>query len=420
MGRIQTLTRFEVLAGGSYSVDLGLTLSLSPLRRWLVVDPQVDILGFYVPHRHVYGDDWMTYIKSGIDEAATFTGYTLTVPSPIFGLPPTFTGDVPKWTVEPINMIWNRYFRVPSDDANVLDHHDLHQSDFNALNYGLLAARLKTPLTTMTYRAPDAADRLVPLSDATGKALGETGAGSMQYIDLTNLSRIQARYGSEQGRDWFAQRYNDVLSMEWGGRASPDADERPTLLGRLSTNLGGSNLGGNDDASLGTFQGRTAGQLSFRIPSFYAPEHGSMWILMLLRYPDFWELEKTRFDDLVDPSYLEFAGEGRLVAAEPPRKVTQADYFVGGSETHVLGYEPYGQWYRYQRPRIHPLYLDRRGFPIHAGLPNQDQIHYCQDQEHEDQFQSVQFGHWQAYGKAVVRARTTVPPPIRSLFAGVG
>src|SRR5436305_9319914 len=42
-------------------------LRLSPLRRGLAIDSTVDIFTFYVPHRHVYGEQWIKFIdrKSG-------------------------------------------------------------------------------------------------------------------------------------------------------------------------------------------------------------------------------------------------------------------------------------------------------------------------------------------------------------------
>src|SRR5260221_383584 len=42
-------------------------LSLSPLRRGLAIDSTVDIFTFYVPHRHVYGDQWITFMKDGVN-----------------------------------------------------------------------------------------------------------------------------------------------------------------------------------------------------------------------------------------------------------------------------------------------------------------------------------------------------------------
>src|SRR3712207_5386607 len=43
------------------------TFSLSPLRRGLAIDSTVDIFTFYVPHRHVYGEQWIKFMKDGVN-----------------------------------------------------------------------------------------------------------------------------------------------------------------------------------------------------------------------------------------------------------------------------------------------------------------------------------------------------------------
>src|SRR5437762_1914851 len=38
-----------------------------PLRRGLAIDSTVDIFTFYVPHRHVYGEQWIKFMKDGVN-----------------------------------------------------------------------------------------------------------------------------------------------------------------------------------------------------------------------------------------------------------------------------------------------------------------------------------------------------------------
>src|SRR2546422_11615677 len=54
-----TLFRSEMDAVGA--------LRLSPLRRGLAIDSTVDIFTFYVPHRHVYGEQWIKFMKGGVN-----------------------------------------------------------------------------------------------------------------------------------------------------------------------------------------------------------------------------------------------------------------------------------------------------------------------------------------------------------------
>src|SRR5438093_403974 len=42
-------------------------LRLSTLRRGLAIDSTVDIVTFYVPHRNVYGEQWIKFMKYGVN-----------------------------------------------------------------------------------------------------------------------------------------------------------------------------------------------------------------------------------------------------------------------------------------------------------------------------------------------------------------
>ena len=66
MGRLQTLSCVPVMAGDSFEQDLVGSFRLSPMRRGLAVDSMVDIFTFYVPHRHIYGDAWITMMEEGV------------------------------------------------------------------------------------------------------------------------------------------------------------------------------------------------------------------------------------------------------------------------------------------------------------------------------------------------------------------
>src|SRR5262245_14516103 len=56
IGRLITISTTPVIA-----------LRLSPLRRGLAIDSTVDIFTFYVPHRHVYGEQWIKFMKDGVN-----------------------------------------------------------------------------------------------------------------------------------------------------------------------------------------------------------------------------------------------------------------------------------------------------------------------------------------------------------------
>src|SRR5438445_6754822 len=67
IGRLITISTTPVIAGGSFEMDAVGALRLSPLRRGLAIDSTVDIFTFYVPHRHVYGEQWIKFMKDGVN-----------------------------------------------------------------------------------------------------------------------------------------------------------------------------------------------------------------------------------------------------------------------------------------------------------------------------------------------------------------
>src|SRR5690606_39668695 len=66
IGRLITISTTPVIAGDSFEMDAVGALRLSPLRRGLAIDSTVDILTFYVPHRHVYGEQWIKFMTDGV------------------------------------------------------------------------------------------------------------------------------------------------------------------------------------------------------------------------------------------------------------------------------------------------------------------------------------------------------------------
>src|SRR5262249_43558479 len=67
IGRLITISTTPVIAGDSFEMDAVGALRLSPLRRCLAIDSTVDIFTFYVPHRHVYGQQWIKFMKDGVN-----------------------------------------------------------------------------------------------------------------------------------------------------------------------------------------------------------------------------------------------------------------------------------------------------------------------------------------------------------------
>src|SRR5690625_8001213 len=73
IGRLITISTTPVIAGDSFEMDAVGALRLSPLRRGLAIDSTVDIFTFYVPHRHVYVEQWIKFMKVGLIALLLFT-----------------------------------------------------------------------------------------------------------------------------------------------------------------------------------------------------------------------------------------------------------------------------------------------------------------------------------------------------------
>src|SRR5450432_4897200 len=67
IGRLITISTTPVIAGDSFEMDAVGALRLSPLRRGLAIDSTVVIFTFYVPHHHVYGEQWVKFMKDGVN-----------------------------------------------------------------------------------------------------------------------------------------------------------------------------------------------------------------------------------------------------------------------------------------------------------------------------------------------------------------
>src|SRR5699024_364609 len=89
---------------------------------------------------------------------------------------------------------------------------------------------------------------------------------------------------TDQERDYFMQRYHDVISS-FAGKTSYDADNRPLLVIRSNLWASGYDVDGTDQTSLGQFSGRVQQTYKHSVPRFFVPEHGTMFTLALVRFP---------------------------------------------------------------------------------------------------------------------------------------
>ena len=429
IGRLQTLSVLPVVAGDSFEVMLEGVFRLSPLRRQLVMDCRVDLMAFYIPHRHIYGDTWVNFIKQGVDE-------TINLPTDNFSNSDFgclgFNVDVdkhatfntiPRWLSRGYMRIWERYFRHPSEIANTAAEDFLIGTTVdNNRKYGLLCSRIKRPWNTMMPITPSD-DRNVSVAN--------------NNFDILDLRRVQARYKTEQMRDWFGQRYNDLLNATWNSTVNIDADERPELLMRKTHHLSGYDVDGTDDASLGSYSGKAASLLRFGFPRRYFSEHGAVWIMCLLRFPPVHYGEIHPLCRLSNPSYKDIAGDPEIFMSEPPEQIDLSRWWAsltssgtldsrspnmnaGSGRNSVETVIPFGQHYRYHPSRVHADYESVQGFPFVSDIDasNATRLFYIRDTEYDRVFQTQQLAQWQAQCRINVGAYRYIPGPLTSIFAG--
>lgn len=408
IGRVMTSNVIPVVAGDSISVASGHVIQLSPFRRPLSIDPVVDICSFFVPHRHIYGDDWINFIKAGINETITFTGRTTN--RTIRFIPWCWDMHVtakPKWLTDGYFKIWNRYFR-PANMGITEETQFPATVDGWEASYGKKAAHLPSPWTEGVRSVPSASHRTynAPV----------TGANAL--IDTVTIDRTRADYAGQLGEDWFGRYYNDLLKSRYGGRASTDADERPTFIMHTTQALSGLNIYATDTSSLGASAGKSGGVLEHEIPRFFVPEHGAIWTLIVLRFPPIHRAEVHYLSKKVNPSYKEISGDPVTIAGEPPVQYRVDDYFAGTNATTML-YQPYGNWYRTQPNVVHPRFIELNGYPMLDTVPTSHlDAALVRSEDYNLIFQSTAAGHWQAQSTFKVEVDRVVPDAYDSIFVG--
>src|SRR5262249_43257789 len=92
------------------------------LRRGLAIDSTVDIFTFYVPHRHVYGEQWIKFMKDGVNATplptVNTTGYI--DHAAFLGTINPDTNKIPKHLFQGYLNIYNNYLEATSMFASFL------------------------------------------------------------------------------------------------------------------------------------------------------------------------------------------------------------------------------------------------------------------------------------------------------------
>src|SRR5690625_3680047 len=115
IGRLITISTTPVIAGDSFEMDAVGALRLSPLRRGLTIDSTVARFTFSVPHRNVYGEQWIKFMKDGVNstplQTVNTTGYS--DHAAFLGMINTDTNKIPKHLFQGYLNICNNYVKAP-------------------------------------------------------------------------------------------------------------------------------------------------------------------------------------------------------------------------------------------------------------------------------------------------------------------
>src|SRR5690606_22462187 len=107
---------------------------------------------------------------------------------------------------------------------------------------------------------------------------------STTSIDIMGLQAAYANLHTDQERDYFMQRYHDVISS-FGGKTSYDVDNRPLLVMRSILCASGYDVDRTEQPALDQSSGRAQQTYKHSGPRFIVPERGTMFTLALVRFP---------------------------------------------------------------------------------------------------------------------------------------
>src|SRR4051812_36306982 len=222
IGRLITISTTPVIAGDSFEMDAVGALRLSPLRRGLAIDSTVDIFTFYVPHRHVYGEQWIKFMKDGVNATplptVNTTGY-IDHAAFLDTINPD-TNKIPKHLFQGYLNIYNNYFKAPSmPDRTEANPNELNQDD---ARYGFRWCQF---IYTSTAQPPP----------ETG--LSRHMTSSTTSFGIMGLQVAYASLDTGDVRDYFMQRCQDVISR-FICKRSYHPGNRPLLI--MGCNLWGS------------------------------------------------------------------------------------------------------------------------------------------------------------------------------------
>lgn len=414
IGFVRNIHSFLALPGDIVRYRLDGNLRQSPLRLPLAISPRMDMFATLTPFRHAHGDDWISFMKEGIDENRSFSNtVTHDDSGEMVGLNALDrTKKIPYPFIVGQNRTWNRFVRDPSSDVRLADNTGLCQPLSGAHNmivraydpWGRSACHLRHVATANPIFARSADDLSVAV--ASGK------------WSLLDFAQAQARLRSETERELFGRRYNDLMRNLYGVKINVDQDERPWLLGRKTWWLSGHDVDGTDAQKLGQTGGKSAGRFSFNFRTM-PNEHCVIQVFALMRYPPIFESESNPLYRGIDFDYRLMSGEREYFEKQPPVNFNQQDWLPGSSTGQGLNKrQPYGQEWRTMPNCVDAAFFRLQGYPFVASRSIGSLPYYLSHTSYDPVFQSLALKHWNINAVANIRIVRNIPSPMASWFAG--
>lgn len=377
-GRFTTVNCVPVIAGDSIGARFNGVCRISPMRRNVVLDPQVDVVSFYVPHRHIYSN-WDDYIAHGpeAEGAPTLESVTLSDVAKFhepeggndyyerpwwipWGKDISYDGadKLPKWMVQPMINFWNRFGRLPKIG---LDEVAIGDAGFGASYFNGFPSARMPHIWSRLHESSSEADG-VEVSDST--------------VRLSDIAKQATLFKRDQQDEWAVNYADDILRGRFGGRMNTDADQRPDIVAHTTQRLSGFNIYGTAGETAKGVTGRYEGYVEHGWRRRFFPEHGSLWTVMVVRFPEIAVQEQHYLADKATPTYKEFACDPDVLDTELPEQVDAADFFAWADPADWSGYCPYGEWFRSQPNVVSKAWAGQQtnaagiGYPVRPRYPD--------------------------------------------------
>jgi len=401
IGRLAPTCIQYVNPGDTWSGKCGQLIRLSPLKRALLTDLFVDNFFFYVPYRLIWAD-WENFIADGPMDVPNHSPPTEAVGVDSTSLSCLFlAGGETAITYSAMseyayNLIWNEYFRDDNDPTRVPSQ---APGQFGAEVY-----YKKDYWTCLREQLGHGqSDQLIPL-DATA-----------ENISATEILRGLAQQKIAMKRATYGTRYVDIL-RSFGISVNYQMLQRPEVCAMSRGTVNVTDVvqttdGAGPDNELGELGGHgiSGNRLSLRRKTF--PEHGILMGLAVVRpvhldklYNEWLENRGRTYQDYYDPGLVPL----------PPVAVEKGDVApVLQSLDDIIGYQPWGEWYRKAMSRVH-MNLDDEWVPGAAGDLtdiNINDLRKIDADQYDSLFQTPvePFGHFQISQVNHLRALRLIP-----------